>query len=68
MQQYGIRGTGSYLPPVRVANEEVAVAAGVSAEWIERKTGIRERRHARPDQASSDLAAQAARNALEQAG
>lgn len=68
MQQYGICGTGSYLPPVRVANEQVAAAAGVSAEWIERKTGIRERRHARSDQASSDLAAQAARNALEQAG
>ncbi|MFI6895180.1 3-oxoacyl-ACP synthase III family protein [Streptomyces sp. NPDC050256] len=68
MQRYGICGTGSYLPPIRVSNEQVAAAAGVSAEWIERKTGIRERRHARPDQASSDLAARAARNALEQAG
>jgi 3-oxoacyl-[acyl-carrier-protein] synthase-3 len=68
MTAYGIRGTGSYLPPVVVPNEPVAEAAGVTAEWIERKTGIRERRHARPDQAASDLAAHAARSALARAG
>ncbi|MEV7123898.1 3-oxoacyl-ACP synthase III family protein [Kitasatospora griseola] len=65
---YGILGTGSYLPPVVVPNGPVAAAAGVTDEWIVRKTGIRERRHARPDQAASDLAAHAATAALATAG
>ncbi|MGQ7294851.1 3-oxoacyl-ACP synthase III family protein [Quadrisphaera sp. KR29] len=64
----GIIGTGSYLPPVVVPNAPVAAAAGVDADWIERKTLIRERRHALPGQATSDLAVEAARRALEDAG
>jgi 3-oxoacyl-[acyl-carrier-protein] synthase-3 len=65
---YGIIGTGSYLPPVVVSNEQVAARAGVTAEWIARKTGITERRHALPQQAASDLAAEAGRAALADAG
>lgn len=68
MSAVGIVGTGSYLPPVTVPNDLVAVPAGVTPEWIESRTAIRERRHARPDQASSDLAAHAAQRALDQAG
>ncbi|MET9251974.1 ketoacyl-ACP synthase III [Nonomuraea sp. NPDC003709] len=64
----GILGTGSYLPKEEVANEEVAAKAGVTAEWIQRKTQISARRHAAPDEATSDLAVRAARNALSQAG
>lgn len=60
----GITGTGSYLPPVVVDNATVAAAAGVDAAWIERKTLIRSRRHALPEQATSDLAVEAARRAL----
>ena len=56
----GILGTGSYLPSRLVSNEEVAHPAGVDAEWIERKTGIRSRRWAANDEATSDLAAHAA--------
>ncbi|MER6951902.1 ketoacyl-ACP synthase III [Nonomuraea sp. NPDC000554] len=66
-QSTGILGTGSYLPKEEVANEEVAAKAGVTAEWIQRKTQISSRRYAAPDEATSDLAVRAARNALSQA-
>ncbi|MGW1210963.1 3-oxoacyl-ACP synthase III family protein [Streptomyces sp. NPDC002499] len=64
----GIIATGSYLPATVVDNAEVGAAAGVSAEWIEHKTGIRRRHRAAPHEATSDLAARAAQRALEQAG
>lgn len=64
----GILGTGSYLPKDEVSNEEVARRAGVTPEWIERKTQIRSRRYAAPDEATSDLGVKAAEKALEQAG
>ncbi|TXS48143.1 3-oxoacyl-ACP synthase III family protein [Streptomyces sp. t39] len=64
----GILSTGSYLPKEEVSNEEIAARAGVTAEWIERKTQIVSRRWAAPYEATSDLAVHAARRALEQAG
>ncbi|MCP3821645.1 beta-ketoacyl-ACP synthase 3 [Streptomyces sp. A3M-1-3] len=64
----GILSTGSYLPEEVVGNEEIARGAGVTDEWIVRKTGIRERRRAAAHEATSDLAAEAARRAIEQAG
>lgn len=64
----GIISTGSYLPSTSVVNAEIAGQAGVTAEWIERKTGIRTRRRAAPHEATSDLAAVAAMRALDQAG
>ncbi|MBO0831190.1 MAG: acyl carrier protein [Actinobacteria bacterium] len=63
----GIVGTGSYLPNIIVSNDEIAPRAGVTPEWIERKTGIRQRRQAAAHEATSDLAAEAARQALAQA-
>lgn len=63
----GILGTGSYLPERIVTNAEVAEKVGVTPEWIERKTQIRTRRYAAPEEATSDLAVQAAKRALEQA-
>ncbi|MFC7589614.1 ketoacyl-ACP synthase III [Nonomuraea antimicrobica] len=68
MQTTAILGTGSYLPKEEVPNEEVAAPAGVTADWIERKTQITSRRRAAPDEATSDLAVRAAREALDQAG
>ncbi|KUO03541.1 3-oxoacyl-ACP synthase [Streptomyces caeruleatus] len=68
MGALGILGTGSYLPEQVVGNETVAERAGVSAEWIERKTGIVERRYAAEHEAASDLAAEAAARALADAG
>jgi 3-oxoacyl-[acyl-carrier-protein] synthase-3 len=64
----GIVGTGSYLPATVVGNAEIAGPAGVTSEWIERKTGIRNRRRAAAHEATSDLAATAGRRALAQAG
>ncbi|RSN55498.1 3-oxoacyl-ACP synthase [Amycolatopsis sp. WAC 04182] len=64
----GILGTGSYVPTGIRTNEQVAAKAGVDAEWIAERTGIRCRHVAGPEQASSDLAAEAVRNALEGAG
>jgi 3-oxoacyl-[acyl-carrier-protein] synthase-3 len=68
-----ITGTGSFLPPRRVTNADLAAelaAKGVetSDDWIVERTGIRARHFAAADQATSDLGAQAARQALEAAG
>lgn len=64
----GIRGTGSFLPVETVPNSVVAERAGVTADWIVRKTAIRERRYAAADEATSDLAVAAAASALADAG
>jgi len=68
-----ITGTGSFLPPRRLTNSDLAAelaAKGVetSDEWIVERTGIRARHFAAPDVASSDLGAEAARRALQAAG
>ncbi|MEV4616860.1 beta-ketoacyl-ACP synthase 3 [Kitasatospora sp. NPDC049258] len=63
-----VLGTGSYLPAHVITNDEVGEPAGVTGEWIHAKTGIRNRRRAKPDEATSDLAVIAARAALESAG
>ncbi|MBZ4016057.1 3-oxoacyl-ACP synthase III family protein [Streptomyces purpurogeneiscleroticus] len=67
-QAVGILGTGSYVPKEEVTNAEIAGRVGVETEWIERKTQITARRYAAPSEATSDLAAAAARKALEQSG
>jgi 3-oxoacyl-[acyl-carrier-protein] synthase-3 len=68
-----ITGTGSYLPPRRVTNHDLAAqlaANGIetSDEWIVSRSGIQARHFADPDVPSSDLAVFAARRALEAAG
>ncbi|MGE0708919.1 MAG: beta-ketoacyl-ACP synthase III [Planctomycetota bacterium] len=70
MNKSGVRiiGTGSYLPERVVKNDELAAKLDTSDEWIRSRTGIAERRFASDDQATSDLAAPAARAALEAAG
>ncbi|WP_084265741.1 3-oxoacyl-ACP synthase III family protein [Actinomadura macra] len=65
---WAIRGTGSYLPSQHVPSSDLALAMGLDPDWIERRTGIRRRHLAAAGQAASDLAAAAARRALEQAG
>jgi len=60
-------GTGSYLPDKVVTNEDLA-ALGCDAEWIVQRTGIRERRHAPPEIATSDMAIEAAKRCIESAG
>jgi 3-oxoacyl-[acyl-carrier-protein] synthase-3 len=68
-----IAGTGSFLPPRRVTNAELTAQLAergieTSDQWIVERTGIRARRFAAPGVSSSDLGAQAARQALQAAG
>ena len=67
-----ISGTGSYLPPDRISNADLAARLAkdgieTSDEWIVERTGIRFRHFAAADVACSDLALIAARRALEAA-
>ena len=64
----GIAGTGAYLPDRKVPNAWFEEFLDTSDEWIVQRTGIRERRFAAEDQATSHLALEASQRALEQAG
>ena len=59
---------GAYVPERVVTNAEMEDRLDTSDEWIVARTGIRERRFAAPDQASSDLGVIAAERALAAAG
>jgi 3-oxoacyl-[acyl-carrier-protein] synthase III len=61
-------GLGHKLPDRVVTNGPIAERIGVDADWIVRRTGIRERRYAAPDERTADLALAAARRALTDAG
>lgn len=60
----GIAGLGTALPETAVPNAAIAANIGVDGAWIERRTGIRNRRHAAPGARLTDMAADAARSAL----
>lgn len=64
----GIAGTGSYVPERVVPNSEFEKFLDTSDEWIVQRTGIRERRFAAPDQATSDMSVIAAERALAASG
>ena len=68
MRSVGIIGTGSFAPPKVLTNSDLEKMVDTSDEWIRTRTGIRERRIAEPEVASSDLAAESARRALDSAG
>jgi len=63
-----IVGTGSYLPPRVMDNDEFARRLETSDAWIRERTGIARRHIADENQASSDLALEASRAALNAAG
>ena len=63
-----ITGLGAHVPERVVTNDELSTMMDTSDEWITERTGIRERRIAAPEEALSDLALPAARQALEDAG
>jgi 3-oxoacyl-[acyl-carrier-protein] synthase-3 len=63
-----ILGTGSYVPTRILTNEELSKQVDTTDEWIVSRTGIRERRVAAENEATSDLATHAARAALVDAG
>jgi len=69
MEAIRILGTGSYVPPKVLTNADLeAMGLDTSDEWIASRTGVRERRIAAADVATSDLAYQASLRALEMAG
>jgi 3-oxoacyl-[acyl-carrier-protein] synthase-3 len=57
-----------YIPEATVDNHAMAKVLDTSDEWIQVRTGIVKRQYAAPDQATSDLAVPAARQAIENAG
>ena len=63
-----ITGTGMYIPEATVDNDALAQVMDTSDEWIRVRTGIAKRHYAAPDQATSDLAVPAARQAIDSAG
>jgi len=63
-----IAAVGASVPEQVVTNEDLKRTHGFDPDWIVQRTGIRERRHASADEATSDLAARAATQCLERAG
>jgi 3-oxoacyl-[acyl-carrier-protein] synthase III len=62
-----ITGTGSYLPEKILTNADLEKMVDTSDDWITTRTGVKERRIAAPNEAASDLGAEAARRALKEA-
>ena len=63
-----IAGTGSYVPEKVLSNADLEKMVDTSDEWITSRTGIRERRIAADGQTTSDLATEAAKAAMADAG
>jgi 3-oxoacyl-[acyl-carrier-protein] synthase III len=61
-------GTGSSAPPKIMTNLDLEKLVDTSDEWIQTRTGIRERRIAEPEVATSDIAYEASLKALESSG
>lgn len=68
MKSTRIAGMGHYVPDRIVSNGEIEKRLDLPEGWIERRTGIRQRRYAAPGQAVTDLARQAAGTAMKDAG
>ena len=62
-----IRGTGSYIPEKIWDNNDLAQVIETNDEWIQKRTGVK-RRHILTHETTADMAAEAARRALEDAG
>lgn len=68
LRTVSITGVGSYVPERVLTNADLERMVETSDEWIRTRTGIRERRIAAENEATSDLAVAAGRRALERAG
>lgn len=68
LRPVAITGTGKYVPEKILTNEDLQKIVETTDEWITERTGIKERRIAAPEQATSDLATRAGLAALENAG
>ena len=67
MRKVGIIGVGEYLPKKILTNARLEKMVDTSDEWITTRTGIKERRLAAKNEATSDLAINAAKRALKDA-
>jgi 3-oxoacyl-[acyl-carrier-protein] synthase-3 len=67
MINVGIVGLGEYLPEKVLTNQDLEKIVDTTDEWITKRTGIKERRIARDDEFTSDMAAKAATDALKDA-
>lgn len=67
-KKVGIVGVGTYLPKKVLTNTDLEKMVDTSDEWIVTRTGIRQRRIAAANEATSDLAKEAAKKALKKAG
>jgi 3-oxoacyl-[acyl-carrier-protein] synthase-3 len=63
-----VLGSGSYVPDAIVTNDHLQQRFGFDSDWVVKRTGILERRHALPHQATSDLCHEAALRCLDNAG
>ncbi|MEE1800977.1 MULTISPECIES: beta-ketoacyl-ACP synthase III [unclassified Streptomyces] len=63
-----VTGVGGWVPPDVVTNDDLSARLDTSDEWIRTRTGIRTRHVISPGMATSDLAFEAGRRALESAG
>ncbi len=68
LRRAGIAGLGMYVPDRVLTNHDLERLVDTTDDWIVTRTGIRERRIAAPEQATSDLALPAAQQALKVAG
>lgn len=68
MKYSKITGTGSYLPEKIVTNADLEKVLDTSDQWIQERTGIKERRLAHDDETSGDMAEVAAIRAMKAAG
>src|SRR2546423_15620460 len=66
--QAAVMSVATELPADRLTSQELAESLGISEEWILSRTGIRERRRARPDERLTDYAIRAGSRALADAG
>lgn len=67
MMSFSVLGTGSYVPPRVVTNDELSTFLDTSDEWIAQRVGVRER-HVCTTETAADLAVEAAKRALENSG
>lgn len=63
-----VTGCGAYLPAQVVTNDELAQRVATTDEWIQQRTGIRQRHIAADGEMTSDLGTAAAKDAMAQAG
>lgn len=67
-RKVSIVGTGMYVPERIVTNHDLRQWMDTSDEWIQQRSGIKERRHVEPGTSTCDLALEASRRAIEAAG